>query len=245
MAVKADEGLLRRSGRRRCSGCIGKQLSLFETFCNALPDPRPLCGITLRHGKGAEDTDTPGRGPFFRTASIILFPCRRRKCCLQCKIGLFRAVFEAFHAVCFNAEDRHAYLLLQHTAKGLVICADDRRHRCAHDGDEFRLQLFLSMGDLLHQGPVPAHNGIHVPETGTEDGGSRTAPAGLVKAADIAGAAARIQDHHHAAQLVQYGNGTGLVRRKGCQIFSKSAHHEHYSFSHTARICSISRRIPA
>ena len=224
MAVKRDIGILCR---------------------HALLYPRPLCGITLRHGEGAEDADAFAGTLVFRAACIILFPCWRSKRCQQCKVGLLRTVFKAFHTVRFDAKNGHAYLLLQHTAKGLIVRADDCRHRCAHDGDEFRLQPFLGMGDLLHQGPVPAHNGIHVPEAGTEDGGALTAPAGLIKAADVAGAAACIQDHHHAAQLVQYGNGTGLVRRKGCQIFSKSAHHEHYSFSHTARICSISRRIPA
>ena len=114
-------------------------------------------------------------------------------------IRFFNACVVQLHARRIQRDDWDRQFLLSHALQSPVIRADDRRHGRTDDGGEGGVDLPGRVGQFRHQAVVPAQDGVHIAQAGAEYGALAAAePARLVKAADIAGAAAGVADDDDA-----------------------------------------------
>ena len=119
-------------------------------------------------------------------------------------------------AVRAHGDGRQACLLFDHVADSAEVGGDDGGHRRADKSDKRDGELGGCLAYLGDEIRVAAHDGVHVAQARAEYGGRLRIflPARLVEAADIARAAARIDDDRHAAERVEHGGRAGRVRRK-------------------------------
>ena len=108
---------------------------------------------------------------------------------------MFNALIVIIHARRIDGDDRQIDFLFCHPLQRLIVRSDDGRHRRADDGRKGGIDRFGSIAEFFNESIVPAENGIHVAQAGTEYGTlSAAEPARFVKAADIAGTAAGVTD---------------------------------------------------
>ena len=122
------------------------------------------------------------------------------------------------HAVGIDGQDCQACRFFRHPLQGPEIRPDYCGHRSSDDRREGGGHLISGFLQLLDQFFIPAQNGVHIPQAGAEYSALFPEPPGLVKTADVAGAAASVADDYNAAHLVQDRYRPGLIRREGGQM---------------------------
>ena len=140
-------------------------------------------------------------------------------------VSELRALVVVLHAVGLDGQSREAELLLAHAGEGFEVGAHDGRDRGPDEGDEVRVpDRFHGAADFVDGPFIAAEDGVQVPDARRVYGALLVAPPRLIEAADVARTAAGVQDDDDAAELVEHGHGTGLVRGKGAQVSVKAFH---------------------
>ena len=132
----------------------------------------------------------------------------RHKFVKQRKIRLLLSPVIQIHSGRLYRHSRDPEPVHPHSAERPVVRGDDRGDRRTHEGKKTRSSLIAHdvehFPDLLHHLLITAENCVQIAKPGREDRAPLTAPARLIKAADISGTAACVYDHYESAHLKKH-----------------------------------------